>query len=127
MRMGSFDLWLSSRPADEAGIAELQRLRAELGASWPQGSDDWGSYATAIAQSPAIADKAGAMASLEAAYRCFAGMAAGAGVWATIAGWTRIVGQVTPTPTSIVSVATAMAPRTDHTKGLWPCALTHGW
>ena len=87
MRMGSFDLWLSSRPTDEAGIAELQRLRAELGASWPQGGDGWGGYAAAIAQNPAIADKAGAMASLEAAYRRFAGAAAGAGVWATIAGW----------------------------------------
>ena len=44
-----------------------------------------------------------------------------------IAGWMRMVGHVTPTPTSIRSVEAAMAPSTDQTKGLWPWAPTQGW
>jgi hypothetical protein len=39
----------------------------------------------------------------------------------------RTIGQVTPTPTWIDSVAAAIAPSTDHTNGLWPWASTHGW
>ena len=46
---------------------------------------------------------------------------------ATIAGWMRIIGHVTPVPTRIVSVACAMPPSVDHTNGLWPCASIHGW
>ncbi len=44
-----------------------------------------------------------------------------------IAGWMRMVGQVTPVPSSSRVVAWAMAPRTDHTNGEWPCWSTHGW
>jgi hypothetical protein len=85
--MSSFDTWLGSRPAGEPGIAELQRIRTGLGAAWPTGGDGWGTYATAIAQSPALADKETALASLETVYRRFAETSAGIGVWATIAGW----------------------------------------
>ena len=53
--------------------------------------------------------------------------AAVAAAWATIAGCSRWIGAVTPVPTSSRSVACAMAPRTPHTKGLWPCSDTHGW
>ena len=47
--------------------------------------------------------------------------------WASTAGWMRIVGQVTPTATGTDSVDAAIAPRTDHTNGLWPWAPVHGW
>jgi len=50
-----------------------------------------------------------------------------AAAWATIAGWIRISGQVTPVPIRIVSVACAIPPSVDQTNGLWPCSLTHGW
>ena len=33
-----------------------------------------------------------------------------------------MIGHVTPTPTSMRSVDAAIAPSTDHTNGLWPCA-----
>jgi len=46
---------------------------------------------------------------------------------ATIAGWMRISGHVTPVPTRIVEVACAMPPSVAQTKGLCPCASTHGW
>jgi hypothetical protein len=39
----------------------------------------------------------------------------------------RINGQVTPVPTVIRSVASAIAPITLQTNALWPCASTHGW
>ncbi len=38
--------------------------------------------------------------------------------WATIAGWIRISGQVTPVPMPIVSVACAIPPSVDQTNGL---------
>ena len=47
--------------------------------------------------------------------------------WAMIAGWMRMMGQVTPTPTRSRSVVAAIPPSTDHTNGLWPWAVTHGW
>ena len=50
-----------------------------------------------------------------------------AAAWATTAGCTRTIGQVTPTPTRMCSVLAAIAPSTLQTNGLWPCALTHGW
>ena len=50
-----------------------------------------------------------------------------AAAWATIAGWTRIVGQVTPVPIRNRSVACRIAPTVVQTNGLWPCASTHGW
>jgi hypothetical protein len=50
-----------------------------------------------------------------------------AAAWATIAGWMRIVGQVTPVPTRIVEVARATPPSVDQTKGLCPCFEIHGW
>ena len=46
---------------------------------------------------------------------------------ATIAGWMRIRGQVTPVPTRIVVVACAMPPSVDQTNGLCPCLSIHGW
>ena len=46
---------------------------------------------------------------------------------ATIAGWMRIIGQVTPVPTRIVVVACAMPPSVDQTNGLCPCLSIHGW
>ena len=39
----------------------------------------------------------------------------------------RTVGHVTPTPTSMLDVRSAIAPSTDHTNGEWPWASTHGW
>ena len=40
----------------------------------------------------------------------------------------RMIGHVTPTPTSIrLGRAPRSPPSTDHTNGLWPWALTHGW
>ena len=39
----------------------------------------------------------------------------------------RMIGHVTPTPTSMRSVDAAIAPSTDQTNGLWPWAVTHGW
>ena len=53
--------------------------------------------------------------------------AAVAAAWAMIAGWTRVVGQVTPVPTRIRSVACEIPPRTAHTNGLLPCWSTQGW
>jgi hypothetical protein len=50
-----------------------------------------------------------------------------AAAWARIAGWIRMIGQVTPMPRRSRSVVAAMAPTTFQTKGLWPCALIHGW
>ena len=49
-----------------------------------------------------------------------------AAAWATIAGWMRTVGQVTPVVTGRL-VASASAPMTDHTNGLWPCSSFQGW
>ena len=46
---------------------------------------------------------------------------------AMIAGWMRMVGQVTAVPTMRRCVAWAMAPSTLHTKGLWPCRSVQGW
>jgi hypothetical protein len=43
-----------------------------------------------------------------------------------IAGWMRMVGQVTPVPSLIPSVAVAIPPITLHTNGLWPCASIQG-
>jgi hypothetical protein len=53
--------------------------------------------------------------------------AAVAAACATIAGWMRIIGQVTPVPTVMRSVACAMPPSTLHTNGLCPCSSIHGW
>src|SRR3954449_10509530 len=44
---------------------------------------------------------------------------------ATIAGWTRIIGQVTPVPSVSSFVAWAMPPITPHTNGLWPWVEIH--
>jgi hypothetical protein len=49
-----------------------------------------------------------------------------AAAWATIAGWIRIVGQVTPVPRRRRSVAAAMPPITLQTNGLSPCASIQG-
>ena len=46
--------------------------------------------------------------------------------WARIAGWMRVVGQVTAVVTVRLVVA-AMPPITDHTKGDWPWRSIHGW
>jgi hypothetical protein len=46
--------------------------------------------------------------------------------WATIAGWMRINGQVTPVVT-VRFVVAAMPPMTDHTKGECPWASIQGW
>ena len=46
--------------------------------------------------------------------------------WAIIAGWMRMVGQVTPVVT-VSSVVAAMPPMTDHTNGDWPWRSIHGW
>ena len=43
-----------------------------------------------------------------------------------IAGWIRIVGQVTPVVTGS-DVACASAPIVDHTNALWPCSSFQGW
>jgi hypothetical protein len=50
-----------------------------------------------------------------------------AAAWATIAGWMRIVGHVTPVPTDIRPVVCAIAPRTDHAKAESPCRSVQGW
>ena len=50
-----------------------------------------------------------------------------AAAWAMIAGWMRIVGQVTAVVTFIAEVAWAIAPIVDHTNGLWPCLSFQGW
>ncbi len=50
-----------------------------------------------------------------------------AAAWAMIAGWMRIVGQVTPVPSRSVLVAAEMAPITDQTNDAWPCWSNHGW
>jgi hypothetical protein len=50
-----------------------------------------------------------------------------AAAWATIAGWMRIIGHVTPVPTRIFSVAFAMPPSVAQTNGLCPWASTQGW
>src|SRR3954470_18717763 len=39
----------------------------------------------------------------------------------------RIVGQVTPVTQRMRLVRAAIAPSTDHTKGLWPCSSFQGW
>ena len=49
-----------------------------------------------------------------------------AAAWAMTAGWMRTVGQVTPVVTGR-SVASAIAPITDHTNALWPCSSFQGW
>ena len=49
-----------------------------------------------------------------------------AAAWARMAGWIRIVGQVTPVVTFRLVVA-AMPPITDHTNGLWPWLSFQGW
>lgn len=46
--------------------------------------------------------------------------------WARTAGWIRTVGQVTAVSTGS-DTASARAPITFHTKGLWPWASFHGW
>ena len=46
--------------------------------------------------------------------------------WAMIAGWTRMIGQVTPVPTRSRLVVAAMPPSTDHTKGELPCLSVQG-
>ena len=46
---------------------------------------------------------------------------------ATIAGWIRIVGQVTAVMIGTRSVFTDRPPRTLHTSGLWPWREVHGW
>ena len=61
---------------------------------------------------------------LEAARRSSTALVAAA--WAMTAGWMRTVGQVTPVVTGRL-VASASAPITDHTNGLWPCSSFHGW
>jgi hypothetical protein len=43
-----------------------------------------------------------------------------AAAWATMAGWIRISGQVTPVASRSRSVASAMPPMTLHTNGLDP-------
>jgi hypothetical protein len=53
--------------------------------------------------------------------------AAVAAAWATIAGWTRIMGQVTPVPRRRRPVAWAMAPITGQTIGAWPWRSIQGW
>ena len=53
--------------------------------------------------------------------------AAVAAAWATIAGWIRWVGQVTPVISSRRSVRAAIAPSVPQTNGLSPCASTQGW
>lgn len=85
--MSGFESWLDSRPEGEAASATLRQVRADLGPAWPAGSVGWGAYALAIAQSPAVGDKAGALTSLETAWRGYAPDLAGRGFWATIAGW----------------------------------------
>ena len=47
--------------------------------------------------------------------------------WARMPGWMRMIGQVTPTVTSIDDVRSAIAPSTDQTNGECPCASIHGW
>jgi hypothetical protein len=54
-------------------------------------------------------------------------LAAVAAAWATIAGWTRVVGQVTPVISSIRSVRSEIAPSVPQTKGLSPCSSIQGW
>ncbi|MFN8516419.1 MAG: hypothetical protein U0841_28330 [Chloroflexia bacterium] len=49
-----------------------------------------------------------------------------AAAWAMIAGWMRVVGQVTPVPTRSCRVAWAMPPRTPQTNGACPCLSTRG-
>ncbi|MEZ5183413.1 MAG: hypothetical protein R2702_16295 [Acidimicrobiales bacterium] len=49
-----------------------------------------------------------------------------AAAWATIAGWIRMVGQVTPVP-SASGTAVASPPSTLHTNGLLPCSSFQGW
>src|SRR3954454_24092679 len=46
---------------------------------------------------------------------------------ATIAGWIRISGHVTPVPRRNRSVTCAMPPMTLQTNGLWPWLSCHGW
>jgi hypothetical protein len=50
-----------------------------------------------------------------------------AAAWAEIAGWSLMIGQLTPTPTPMSWVAWAMAPNVDQTNGLCPCSLIQGW
>jgi hypothetical protein len=49
-----------------------------------------------------------------------------AAAWAMIAGWMRIVGQVTPVVTGS-EVACDKPPITLHTNGLLPCSSFQGW
>ncbi len=50
-----------------------------------------------------------------------------AAAWAMMAGWMRVVGQVTPVPRAMCSVVLATPPMTDQTNGLWPCRSIQGW
>src|SRR5439155_3857521 len=50
-----------------------------------------------------------------------------AAAWATMAGWIRIRGQVTPVTTSIRSVEAAIAPMTLQTNELSPWRSIQGW
>ena len=47
--------------------------------------------------------------------------------WAMIAGWMRMIGQVTPVPTRKRFVVAAIAPSTPHTNGELPCLSVQGW
>ena len=53
--------------------------------------------------------------------------AAVAAAWATMAGWVRRIGHVTPVPTERRFVTLAMPPSTDQTNGLCPWRSDHGW
>ena len=46
--------------------------------------------------------------------------------WAMIAGWMRMIGQVTPVPTRKRFVVAAIAPSTPHTNGELPCLSIQG-
>jgi hypothetical protein len=50
-----------------------------------------------------------------------------AAAWAITTGCVRIIGQVTPVPTRIRSVASAIPPSVAQTNGLSPCEPTQGW
>jgi len=50
-----------------------------------------------------------------------------AAAWATMAGCTRMIGQVTPVPSMMRAVLRATAPTTAQTNGLCPCWSVQGW
>ena len=49
-----------------------------------------------------------------------------AAAWAMIAGWMRMIGQVTAVVTGRPRSAWAIAPMVVHTNGLWPCVSFQG-